>query len=184
MHSCFDPRFHVVLKFFPMIRPSFWCEDRTVPWLKRVKTFWIKAPRHPPSDLFSCFISFPSDVILSRKPSCSELNLHERLPPATHSVSPLTGGFEPKDEQLKTLIQLLTHDVRTNSTSHGLNVKGVGTCKDPHDPSGVVAVVAPDSLSSACHRFVGPHGAHILTSNHAKHKHAFAELSGPFHFSP
>lgn len=35
VRACFDPRFHVcghvVLKFFPMIRPSFWCEDRKVP---------------------------------------------------------------------------------------------------------------------------------------------------------
>lgn len=41
----------------------------------------------------------------------------ESRPPARQSVPPLTGGSEPKDEQLKTLMLLLLQDLRTNSPS-------------------------------------------------------------------
>lgn len=64
--------------------------------------------------------------------------MHEAKPDLSScessSTPPHTGGSEPKDEQLKTLILLLIHDLRTNSTSRGLNVNGVMTYKDPRDP--------------------------------------------------
>lgn len=108
MRVCFDLCFHVcghvVLKFFPMIRPSFWCEDRKVLWVKRVKTVWIKAPSRPPSDLCSSFSSFASDLILSRRPRGSELK------PAWLRASQV--ALSQKTSNSKPCL-LLGHDFRT-----------------------------------------------------------------------